>query len=108
MQKTCDPRLCLISNLDRYEKEARNDPQFYQYLQRMRVAHICNFLGGNPCELADAHHEIDTIDLGLLPWIWTVIRYSPRSLRWLVFKSHLYAFLVLKRLAGNRGNVKQA
>lgn len=99
MRKPCPPDRCLIANLDQFDAEARKNPRFYEYLQRMRVGHICNFLGGNPCELADAHREIDGLNLSLLPPIWRVIRYSPRSLRRLVFKSHMYATGIFRRLA---------
>ena len=98
-QKSCPPERCLIANLSRYAAAAQKNPQFYQYLQQMRVAHICNFLGGNPCELADAHREIDELDLSVLPPVWTWIRRSPRCLRRMIFKIHIHGVRLASRLS---------
>lgn len=99
MQKPCPPQSCLISNLAKYAAVARKNPQFHLYLQRMRVGHICNFLGGSLCELADAHHEIDNLDLSVLPPVWTLIRYSPRFLRRLVFRVYVHGGRIANRLS---------
>ena len=91
MRKPCPPAACLVSNLARYEPAARTNPQLRQYLQQMRLGHICNFLGGDPCELADAHREIDQLDLRLSPPVWAYIRRSPRCLRGIVFRLYAHA-----------------
>ena len=101
MQKPSPPQASLVSNLAQYEIAAKNNPVFYSYLQQMRVAHICNFLGGNPCELADAHHEIDQLDLSVLPSIWTWIKRAPRNCRRFLFKAHCYANRVWQLLLNN-------
>jgi len=100
MEKPSPPERSLVSNLNRYESAAKNNLEFYLYLQQMRVAHICNFLGGNRCELANAHDEIDHLDLRVLPAVWTWIQKSPRGLRRVVFKAHIYAALIGRKLFG--------
>ena len=98
MQKPCLPQSSLISNLARYETEARKNRRFYLYLQQMRVGHISNFLGIGRSELADAHSEIDNLDLKALPLIWTLIKHSPRSLRWMIFKAYAHGARIANRL----------
>jgi glycosyltransferase involved in cell wall biosynthesis len=98
MNKPCAPDRSLINNLDRYTEAARNNLEFAGYLRQMRVAHICNFLGGNPCELVDPHQEIDHLDLSRLSSIWTYIRQAPRPLRRPVFLLHIYWGSITRRL----------
>ena len=100
MQRPCPPERTLVGNLGRFAEAARVRPDFYQYLQQMRVAHICNFLGGNPCELADPHAVIDGLDLNGLPPMWKVIRRTPRSLRRTVFR-------ILLRAGGLKRHLKK-
>ena len=50
-------------------------------------------------QLADAHREIDNLDLRGLPLVWTWIQRSPRALRWVVFKGQLHAARLAGRLA---------
>jgi glycosyltransferase involved in cell wall biosynthesis len=95
MNRPCDPQHCLISNLDRYADAAQKNPSFARYLQRMRLAHLCNFLGGKHCEMADPQREIDGLDLCALPFAWKIIKKTPRPLRWLVFKILVHARRVL-------------
>lgn len=99
MRQRFPSEFSLISNLAKYNAEAKKNPQFHQYLQRMRVGHICNFFGSAPCELADAHHQIDHLDLSVLPPVWTVIRHAPRCLRRVIFKIHVHGSRIVHLLA---------
>jgi glycosyltransferase involved in cell wall biosynthesis len=96
MQKPSPPELSLVNNLARYDLAAKKNPEFHEYLLQMRVAHICNFLGGGLCELADAHAEMDRLDVAGLPWVWTWIRRSPRRWRRVIFKLYAYSTLALR------------
>jgi glycosyltransferase involved in cell wall biosynthesis len=78
---------CLIWNLDRFENDEIQNPQFKSFLDSWRFAHIINFFKGERSEISEITSLLKKIDLRKYPVFWTIMKYLPKPLQIIFFRS---------------------
>jgi len=98
MKRKSDKSKSLIWNLDRFIEFEEANCDLKIYLDKMRISHIENYLGGNSIEVDEIESLLNKIDFSKYGFFWKIIKVSPKIVQIYLFRvvffiKKVYTFL---------------